>query len=110
MEYGRWVFSMQQDAGGSSLADHYALLARKGHIEQPRAPELPKEAIHVWNIYARLRSAHPSTGMGFSAISYSEIKAYSDVVGWDFDPWEIEAINRLDDALDEARSTKGPQK
>lgn len=48
-----------------------------------------------WNWFLRLHTRRPS-GMGMSAIPYSEMKAFFELLGIDPDPCDIEVIEILD--------------
>jgi|TARA_A100001391_G_scaffold205427_1_gene206150 hypothetical protein len=47
----------------------------------------------------RLSNRRASTGFGFSPIGYEAIAAWARLCGEDPEPWEIEAIERMDDAF-----------
>lgn len=57
--------------------------------------ELPPEYRFIWEDFLQLNSTRPS-GFGVSPISYSEIKAYSELYGIDFEPWEVTLIKLFD--------------
>lgn len=82
------------------MADHMAVVARKGRLKERRAvegPELPRGAVGAWNAYARL-TATRGGGFGPGAITYAEIEAFVRLTGHTLDPWEVEAVRALDDA------------
>jgi hypothetical protein len=89
---------MGKKAGEGSVNDHYAMLAKNGHIKPPKPPALPPAGVHVWNIFTKLHASRQSGGLGPNPISYGEITAFAGLTGWHFDPWEVEAIRGLDDA------------
>lgn len=101
---------MNQTSGSVTVSDHYAALAKKGKKARPKSPELPFEAVHIWNHFVRLSGARTGNGFGANPISFSEMDAYSRLCGWAFDPWEIDAIRLLDDAylsISAEQSSKG---
>jgi hypothetical protein len=57
--------------------------------------EIPETLLHVWCWFLDLHSTRPS-GFGVSAITYSEIKAYFELLQLKVEPWEIELIKRFD--------------
>ena len=66
------------------------VLKRSG-IEVPELddrPEFPMEASYVWQWFAEL--------VATTEISYSEIKAWSDMKGIKVRAWELSAIMRLE--------------
>lgn len=48
-----------------------------------------------WNWFTRLHARRPS-GMGISAILYTEMQAFFELLGIDPDPCDIEVIEMLD--------------
>lgn len=57
--------------------------------------ELPLQYKYVWEDFLILSSSRPA-GFGISPISFSEIKAYSDLNGIDLEPWEVQVIKLFD--------------
>lgn len=53
-------------------------------------PELPKEGAHVWEWFLELHSARSGP------ISFTEIKAWSELTGSLIEPWEVRAIKEMD--------------
>jgi hypothetical protein len=53
-----------------------------------KIPEVPGFIYYLWNWFLELRNG--------SAISYQEIKAWSDLKGIDIDPVEVDIIKALD--------------
>jgi hypothetical protein len=59
-------------------------------------PEFPLPLQHVWFAFLDLSSTR---GQGFSGplpLTYNEIKAYSEMTGTVFEPWEVSALKGLD--------------
>ena len=57
--------------------------------------ELPEQYIFLWNDFVNLASTR-SSGFGISAISYSEIQAYADLYGIEYDPWQLDVLRKFD--------------
>ena len=53
-----------------------------------KIPDLPELLSHIWEWYLELRNG--------SAVSYREIKAWSDLNGIDIQPYEVGIIKALD--------------
>lgn len=57
--------------------------------------ELPSSFQEYWSWFLRLSNHRPS-GMGVSAIPYSEYVAFFQLLGITPDPWEIEVLEVFD--------------
>lgn len=80
------------------MGDHYAALAKRGRVAEPKGPEMPPGGALVWNAFVRLSSARTSAGFGPNPITYTEIDAYCRRVE-NLKGWEIEIVRDLDDAF-----------
>lgn len=60
--------------------------------------QMPYVLRHVWEWFLEL-SATRQTGMGFSPISYTEIRNWADLTGRAPLPYEVRLIRRIDIAL-----------
>ena len=99
---------MGRSVGSAQLSDHYAVLAKRGHIKAPQPPKLPPEVVHIWNTFVQLAAARGGSGFGPQPISYTEIEAFSRVMDMPLAPWEVAAIRALDDAYFEVKSETSP--
>lgn len=57
--------------------------------------ELPKEFTKVWEDYLNLSSSRQA-GFGLSPITYTEIDAYSRLMGIELESWEVQMIKMFD--------------
>jgi hypothetical protein len=57
--------------------------------------ELPDCMAEYWHWFTRLSNRRPS-GMGVSAIPYSEMRSFFDLLGIEPEPYEIEIIEMFD--------------
>lgn len=57
--------------------------------------ELPPEFTYIWQDFLLLNSTRPA-GFGVSPITYTEIKSYADLHGYEYDPWEVQLIKLFD--------------
>lgn len=58
--------------------------------------ELPESCISIWKWFIDLHNARGSNGFGINPISYTEIKAYFDLIDIRPEEWEIMLIKRFD--------------
>lgn len=93
---------MARRAGGASISDHYEAVARAKGLKKPVAPPLPPELRHLWQTFLELHRARPA-GFGPSPICFAEIDAWQRLKRWPLEPWEVEAIRKLDDLWLEAQ-------
>ncbi|CAB4122375.1 hypothetical protein UFOVP32_14 [uncultured Caudovirales phage] len=89
---------MGRSAGGASVADHLAAVAKKRKRKIALAPSVPTEALHLWNLFTRLNSTRTGNGFGPNPISFLEMESFCRLTGEVLDPWEVHAIRALDDA------------
>jgi len=83
---------------GASLKDHLLLIHKntgKKPKELENLIELPPEFTKVWEDFINLSSSRQS-GFGISPLSYTEIKNYGDLMGIEFEPWEVNMIKLFD--------------
>lgn len=64
--------------------------------EEDLNPMLPDEALLSWSYFIKLHQQRPSGGMGFSCLSYTDIKAFCDLTQTYIEPWELETILAFD--------------
>lgn len=63
--------------------------------------ELPESCNQVWKWFIDLNNSRYSNGFGVNPLSYSDIKAYIDLIGIDIEEWELHLIKRIDnEAMD----------
>ena len=62
------------------------------------APPLPRGCVLLWSDFLALHGTRGSSGMGPARIGFVEIDAWQRVNEVRFEPWEIEAIRRADNA------------
>lgn len=61
-------------------------------------PPMPAGAVYLWNAFMRLSSRRGSSGWGPLMISWPEIDAFQRLSWVRLAPFEIEIIERLDEA------------
>lgn len=69
------------------------------------APRCPPACAHLWPLFGELR-ASVQGGFGVGRISYSEMLAHRELTGVVLEPWEIDALRRVDHAFVVARAKK----
>ena len=66
--------------------------------ELAEAPPLPPLTALVWGYFVELSAARGSNGFGANSITPTGIRDWCWLTGVALDPWEIQAIARLDEA------------
>lgn len=61
-------------------------------------PDFPIPLAYLWGAYHRIRRRKGGAGMGVSPIEWPDIDAFIRRARMPLLPWEIETIERLDDA------------
>lgn len=61
------------------------------------APEFPELLDRQWKVFLRLNSARQAGELGISGLSFTEIKAWCDLMQEQLKPLDVEIIKRLDD-------------
>jgi hypothetical protein len=58
--------------------------------------ELPESCFQVWKWFIDLHNSRTSNGFGVNPISYTEIKAYFDLIDIKVEEWEVTLIKLFD--------------
>jgi hypothetical protein len=58
--------------------------------------ELPESSFQVWKWFIDLHNSRTSNGFGVNPISYTEIKAYFDLIDIKPEEWEVTLIKLFD--------------
>lgn len=64
--------------------------------EELKEPPLLKAVSHLWEWFQLLNLARTGNGFNANALSYTEIKAWSDLTENKLAAWEVTAIKLLD--------------
>jgi hypothetical protein len=64
--------------------------------ELEQLKELPESCVPVWKWFIDLNNSRSSNGFGVNPLSYSDIKAYLDLIGVEVEEWELYLIKRID--------------
>ena len=59
-------------------------------------PTFPEDLLYLWEWFIDLGNARPQGYAGPAPISFSEIKAWSELMGIKLSGWEVEALKDLD--------------
>jgi hypothetical protein len=82
------------DKNGVTTREH---LRQAGAVSELQPPvEFPVELTFPWEVFLELNSARPEGAMGSGKITYSEIKAWCDVMECNLSALQIRVIRRLD--------------
>lgn len=106
--FAEFEFELDKVVDGSTQREHLrGLWERTGVMPKTlaNAPRCPAGLSYLWALFLRLRR-RCTPSMGVSRILYSDMAAFQAVTGIRLSPWEADAIERLDDALVEARASK----
>jgi hypothetical protein len=82
--------------GTSTKGAHLRQVQKHKGIDLVSNEECPKELEHVWSWFLELCSGRANTGFGPAPISFSEVKAWSEMTGVTPTPWEVTLLKRLD--------------
>ncbi|MHA6690600.1 phage tail assembly chaperone [Devosia sp. A449] len=108
MDFAEREFALSAiDKDGHSLRVHL-----QGQLSRARTPErrseiegelalppFPDALRYLWTAFIRIRRRNAGNGFGATPITWADLDAYSRLSGLHLRPWEIETIERLDDAL-----------
>jgi hypothetical protein len=90
------------DKDGVTLRAHLEERQRRGlptpELDSP--PELPEELSMLYGFALELRGRSGVGQYGYAPLSYSTIADWSHLTGWRLEPREVEALVRIDSALD----------
>lgn len=68
----------------------------KHQIPQLQGPEFPEPLRFLWDAFIEMSSVRPFTEVGVGPITYSEIKAFSELTEHRFSPKDIQILRLLD--------------
>ena len=88
------------DDKGTTVREHLEQVERQlgykpTELEEPN--EFPSVVTYIWAVFCRLSNRRTSNETGVNPISFTEIKAWKDLLEVKTQPWEIEAILKLDE-------------
>lgn len=63
---------------------------------------------HIWGYYQEIQASKIVGGMAAAALTFVEIKAWSELMGVKLYPWEVDALRRLDSVWHEVNLEKSP--
>lgn len=66
--------------------------------EKLATPPFPKALEYLWAIYRRLRRRKAAGMEGVAPIEWADLGGFARLAGFDISPWEVELIERVDDA------------
>lgn len=70
---------------------------------------MPEVLAYLWDWFLQLDNARGGNGFGLNPISYSEIQAWAQLTRIKPEPWEIEAIKRVDSVRIRVANEKKPE-
>lgn len=102
----RFALSIPDEKTGKTRLQTLLEILKQTGVKAPELaslPRLPVEVAHIWDWFGDLNSAR-GAGMALEAISWSDMRAYFEMVSVKPTRWEINALRRLDGAWLESRS------
>lgn len=87
------------DKDGITKREHLEQVERQiGRKPEELEPptEFPTLLSHVWSAFISLSNARAAGFSGPSPITYTEIKSWKETTQTPLDPWEVEAVKRID--------------
>jgi len=70
---------------------------------------MPEVLVYLWDWFLQLDNARGGSGFGINPISYSEIQAWAQLLGIRPEPWEVEALKRVDAVRIRVSNEKKPE-
>jgi hypothetical protein len=67
-------------------------------------PTLPDIVKHLWEYFQELSLSRRNYGWGVTQLTYTEIKAWSDLRGIQLDAWELDTLMCLDSVFMDVES------
>lgn len=85
------------DKDGVSVRTHLmAVFDQTSHMpEELETPPCPENAAYLLGYFDELSSGR-QVGMGLSPVSFSDMMAWSNLKKVELEPWEVDALKRLD--------------
>ncbi len=87
------------DDKGITMRQHLEQVERQSGMT-PQAlrntVEFPRLLHHIWIAFCHLNSARQAGFSGPNPITYTELKAWKELTETPLEPWEIEALKKLD--------------
>jgi hypothetical protein len=75
--------------------------------KEMESQEAPYNLMYLWECFWDINDGRQSGMSGPTALSWHEIRSWSDLSGIEIDPWELKAIRAMDKAFLSAVNKKG---
>ena len=62
-------------------------------------PQLPLSMVHIWHAWQDIAQGRGCSGFGVEPISAMEIESWSRQTGTKLDPWEFDAVRKIDNVF-----------
>ena len=89
-------------SGGNSLRAKLEQVEKqtgKRPKELDELVEFPASMMYQWSYFIALHNKRSSNGFGINPISYTEMQAYFNLIGYRPEEWEIDLISKLDSTV-----------
>ena len=99
LAYAQHEFELSKpDQNGVTVREHLEVVERqtKKRPKELEGPDFPYELAHIWSAFLYLCSGRSSGFNGPEGLSFSEIKAWSELTATPVSPSDVEIIKKLD--------------
>jgi len=87
---------MARPVGKSNKGAYYRQVEKHKGVDLMPDKECPQALVHIWSWFLDLTGSRANTGFGMSPITYSEIKAWSNLTRQAPTVFEVGILKRLD--------------
>lgn len=99
MAWTRWLVRANRQVQGTKVDAHLDAFAKlKGQTRTSVEPELPPGGRQLAELFMELHSTR-QVGMAPCAITFQEIKAFTELMDVQLEPWEVDCIKVMDMTL-----------
>lgn len=99
MSYAEWVFELSTtDQSGITKRAHLEQVYKstKKMPDDLKPREIPQPLLYIWQTFVSISACRQSGFSGPLAISYTEIKSWSELTGNDLTPLDVDILRKLD--------------
>jgi predicted flavoprotein YhiN len=102
IDFAKAHFALDRITNGRTVREHLRQIEKtRGVILPELHPEPPaSEVMHIWEWFIEISQARTANvslgGVTVNTISFSEIKAWSELMAVTVSPWEIALLRQLD--------------
>lgn len=101
MAHADWAFALDRPNDKGETPRHHLESVWRQTGKKPKrldGPALPGEAAYLWAWFHELAQGRPAGGFGPARLGWADILAWCRLMDVRPEPWEIQALMRLDTA------------